>query len=161
MSNRLVVAMCAMCALGLSFVATGTEYFVDISRPDDSGDGLSVAAAKHTIQAAVALAHNDDIVTVLPGVYREGSGVDGTIAARVVLTNRVWLRSSGGKHKTFIVGEKAATETGQGTGELRCVYVSVNGGYSMIEGFTICGGASSGTGGGVYVYYPTYTYVMD
>ena len=159
MSRLRFAFICALCVFGMSLYAT--EYFVDVTRPDDSGDGLSEATAKHTIQAAVALARNDDVVTVLPGVYKEGSGVDGTIAARVVLTNRVWLRSSGGKHKTFIVGEKAATETGQGTGELRCVYVSQNGGYSMIEGFTICGGAASGTGGGVYGYYPTYTYVMD
>ena len=159
MSHLRVAFFCASCVFGMSLYAT--EYFVDVTRPDDSGDGLSEATAKHTIQAAVDLARNDDIVTVLPGVYKEGSGIDGTQAARVALTNRVWLRSSGGKEKTFIVGEKAATETGLGTGELRCVYVSANGGYSMIEGFTICGGASSGSGGGVCGYYPTYTYVMD
>ena len=123
--SRLVArhALCGLLMLGMSHFAVATEYFVDVSRPDDSGDGLSVATAKHTIQAAVALARNDDIVTVLPGTYKEGSGVDGTIAARVVITNRVWLRSSGGKHRTFIVGERANTATGQGEGALRCLNI--------------------------------------
>lgn len=161
--SRLVArhALCGLLMLSMSHFAVATEYFVDVSRPDDSGDGLSVATAKHTIQAAVDLARNDDIVTVLPGVYREGSGMAGTEAARVVITNRVWLRSRDGKGKTFIVGERADTATGQGAGELRCLHVPTSGDYSMIEGFTICGGATSGYGGGALCNNQNYVYFLD
>ena len=38
----------------------GTAY-VDASRPDDSGDGLSWVTAKRTIQAAVDLAQDGDV----------------------------------------------------------------------------------------------------
>ena len=142
----------------MAHFAAATEYFVDVTRPDDSGDGLSEATAKHTIQAAMNLTRTDDIVTVLPGVYKEGSGTDGTYEARVVITNRVWLRSRDGKGKTFIVGEKAATETGQGEGELRCIRMR---GYAIVEGFTICGGATSDDGGGVHGDNVNYSYVVD
>ena len=56
--SRLVArhALCGLLMLGMSHFAAATEYFVDVNRSDDSGDGLSVATAKHTIQAAVALA---------------------------------------------------------------------------------------------------------
>ncbi len=143
----------------MSHFAAATEYFVDVTRPDDSGDGLSEATAKHTIQAAMDLTRTDDIVTVLPGVYKEGSGTDGTYEARVVITNRVWLRSRDGKGKTFIVGEKAATATGQGEGELRCLRIPAA--YSMVEGFTICGGATSGPGGGALCDNQNYVYFLD
>ena len=52
--------------------AGATEWFVDRTRPDDSGNGQSVATAKRTIQAAVSAAAAGDVVTVLPGVYDEG-----------------------------------------------------------------------------------------
>lgn len=152
---------------GLGFficlAASATEYFVDCNRPDDSGDGMSEATAKRTIQAAVDLTKNGDIVTVLPGVYKEGRGIsaDGTIEARVAITNQVWLRSRDGRDVTHIVGEKAGDAFPAG---LRCVYMAM---YAMVEGFTIRGGAaagnknSTGRGAAVYGSYRSYSYVCD
>ena len=45
------------------------KLYVDASRPDDSGDGLTQATAKKTIQAAVDKAKSGDTVVVLGGKY--------------------------------------------------------------------------------------------
>lgn len=144
---------------------SATEYFVSKDRPDDSGDGLTVETAKRTIQAAIDLTKEGDIVTVLPGVYDEGEGVyqpDPATAAqtaRVVITNQcIWLRSSGGKDKTFIKGRHAATDNGLGDGALRCVYSSQYG--TIVEGFTICNGAAA-SGGGIWIKSVYWNYICD
>ena len=68
---------------------SATEWFVDCTRPDDSGNGKSVEAAKRTIQAAVSAASAGDVVTVLPGVYDEGGNT--FTASSVVSSNRVYI----------------------------------------------------------------------
>jgi hypothetical protein len=64
-------------ALRIKLTADRT-YYVDASRPDDSGDGLSSGAAFKTLQAAadaaMAIDHNGKTVTVLmeAGTYADG-----------------------------------------------------------------------------------------
>ena len=155
-----------------ALVAHGTEYFVNCNVADDSGDGLSEATAKRTIQAAVNLARQEgDIVTVLPGVYDEGRTWNGGASNRISITAApITLRSQNGRatrDSTFIVGAfdpdpQDGKSLGMGTNAVRCIYVASSGRGSVIEGFTIAGGASryedSGSsskwqnyGGGVYV----------
>ena len=130
----------------VAFVACGTEYFVDVTRLDDSGDGMSEASAKHTIQAAVDLATKaGDVVTVLPGTYVEGGGeFDGKGYSRVCVTNAgVTIRSRDGAAVTHIVGQKASSPShwsGMGEDAVRCVYFAniADGNLSSrLEGFTI------------------------
>jgi len=58
-------------------VTTGAplDLYVDLAMPDDSGDGLSPATAKATIQAALDLIptilHHDVVVHVVSGTYSE------------------------------------------------------------------------------------------
>lgn len=53
-------------------------YYADASRPDDSGDGLSWATAKQTLQAAIDLAPDGygDTVRVADGIYAPRSERD-------------------------------------------------------------------------------------
>ena len=53
-----------------AFSADAAEWSVDRTRPDDSGNGKSVEAAKRIIQAAVSAVSAGDVVTVLPGRVR-------------------------------------------------------------------------------------------
>ena len=142
-------------ALACSLASQATEYFVDCTKQDDSGDGLSEATAKHSIQAAVDLAcHDDDIVTVLPGHYTDGGRIatSGDVFSRVCITNKITLRAKGGRAGrdiTFIHGRHAQTlstldtvSAGLGSDAVRCVFVSSSGKLSHIEGFTLLDGAT-------------------
>ena len=48
-----------------------TTYYVDASRPDDTGNGLSLATAKKTLNAAVNLMAGGDTLLVKAGTYNE------------------------------------------------------------------------------------------
>lgn len=140
----------AACLVFSGATVWATEYFVSKERPDDSGDGKTVATAKRTIQAAVDLAQKGDIVTVLPGVYDEGEGetynsaaLSADANARVVLSKSIWLRSLEGKEKTFIVGSSVARGDEK---DLRCVALATS--STIVEGFTLCGGAAPDSRGG-------------
>ena len=159
-------ALCWLVAVFCGLNLWGTEYFVSKTMPDDKGNGLTEATAKRTIQAAMDLTREGDIVTVLPGVYDEGEAETGGFKARVAITNKcIWLRSKEGKEKTFIKGRRSNTSTGLGDDALRGVCLNNIG--IVIEGFTICNGATPddkdfGKGGGVHsVSFCYYNYVCD
>ena len=154
-------------ALACSLASQATEYFVDCTKQDDSGDGLSETTAKHSIQAAVDLARDKDVVTVLPGHYRDGGfTVSGDIASRVYITNNITLRAKGGRagrDVTFIHGLKAHPEfsglDSLGEDAVRCILVASSGKDSHIEGFTLLDGTTDtitpwqqdrNRGGGIY-----------
>jgi hypothetical protein len=51
---------------------TAASLYVDASRPDDSGDGTSLATAKKTVRAAIDLATTGDVtIAIRAGIYRE------------------------------------------------------------------------------------------
>jgi hypothetical protein len=93
----------------------GTKYYVDASRPDDSGDGLSLATAKKTIGAAVTTAGNGNkIILVRAGTYDltnaiiTGSGVNDT--------NR-WILSGYGQERPVIRGAGYSDSIVRGIGK--------------------------------------------
>ena len=45
-------------------ILLSTTYYVDNSRPDDTGEGTSWATAKKTIQAAINVASSGDVILV-------------------------------------------------------------------------------------------------
>ncbi len=76
---------------------------------DDAADGLSWAAPKQTIQAAVNAAAYGGQVLVSNGVYAAGAHAYGAMVTsnRVILTNAVSLRSVNGPAVTVIAGTPA------------------------------------------------------
>lgn len=159
--KEIKMSLMVFLSIMLTGLACATEYFVDGSRPDDSGDGLTVLTAKRTIQAAIDLTKPKDIVTVLPGIYgdSEGSRTNpadgrGQAAYRIVITNQVLLRSRDGAEKTVIQGRRGSGADGLGTGAIRGVYMrGVS--YAAVEGFTITGCASVETAAAGQAHYGT------
>ena len=161
MFNKNFCSLHRLVALNVILLSMGSfavEYFVDINRPDDNGDGTTEETAFKTIQAAVSR-EDATVVTVLPGTYTRGEAttVDGNgFAACVFINKKITLKSKEGRESTFIVGQHGESN-GIGEGAVRCIIVSADAVGSEIEGFTICNGAApntSGTGrfgGGVYV----------
>ena len=131
------------------------EYFVAKDGGSDAYDGKAAEwdgthGPKRTIQAAVDLTNpaGKDIVTVLPGVYDEGSRVftsaDFDHEFRVVITNHLLLRSRDGAAKTIIKGAFGSGANNLGPGAIRGIYMR-GPSYSAIEGFTITGCATTNT----------------
>jgi len=106
------------------------DYFVDASRPDDSGDGLSWPTAKKTIQAAVNLASAGSLIVVTNGVYEF-----------ITTSNKgVTIQSLHGAAHTFI--------DGGGTNRCATLGASAIQTATVLSGFTLTNGWTSGNGGG-------------
>lgn len=140
----------------------GNTYYADAS-VEASGDGLTPETAKKTIQEAVDLcATSGDTVKVAEGVYQDTNTCTYDSArAVVVITNKIHLVATGAKEKTIVKGAFDSTSGNVGPDAVRGVYVYYTGSGtagkrtngSIIEGFTVCNGASStsGSGGGLSI----------
>ncbi len=104
-------------------------YYVDASRPDDSGAATNWATAKQTIQAAIDAASFFDTVLVTNGVYNSGGAitVGGSISNRVALTNGITLKAADGC-EPIIDGENS----------MRCLFMTNS---TRIIGFVLRNGA--------------------
>lgn len=133
--------------------AQATTYYVNAARPDDSGDGLTWATAKKTIQAAVDLAVEGDTVLVTNGVYAVGERVAPGYASsnRVVITKNIVVRSMNRPAVTIIEGRGPL-----GDAAVRCVYLSAGmlSGFTLTNGHTRSDGIYDRSGGGVNMYSP-------
>ena len=65
MKRSLLLTLCALFA----GTADARTLYVDASRPNNNGNGLSPAKAKKTIQAAINIAKKGDTILVYPGTY--------------------------------------------------------------------------------------------
>ena len=140
-----------------AFMAMGqTEWFVDAARPDDTGDGLSWATAKRTIQAAVNAASAGDVVWVADGLYAEGTTASpgGSLPCRVVLTKALTISGTNANAQVLIAGVKDPSGDGRGANAVRCVYMStgVLAHLILTNGFVLTTGSAAVDldGGGVY-----------
>ena len=174
--RRILALGCA--AFMAATTASATEYFVDKNRPDDSGDGKTVETAKRTLRGAMEIPGlaDDDVVTVLPGVYDEGvmtcaDDSKATRRSRVIIQKKITLRSRDGRDATVIKGAEdtvSGFQYGLGPNAVTCVGVAKAGANSVIRGFTFLGGRSnndaengSSCGGGFYVYSGNAAIVYD
>jgi hypothetical protein len=109
-------------------------FYVDASRVDDSGNGLSWASAKKTIQAAVDLTQGGDRVMVTNGTY--------LLNAEISVSTAITVESVNGQESTFVDGQDS----------VRCFNLADT--SCVVNGFTIRNGStlrySSSDGGGVY-----------
>lgn len=152
---RRIAGVLALC---LSWAAGAATVFVDVNRPDDSGDGRSWETAKRTIQAAVNAAAAGDTVKVRPGVYDEGYGMPSAepdCRNRVYINKALTLESTDGAEATHIVGAYdpdtlgTAGLLGNGPKAVRCVTSAQGSGARVvIRGFTLRDGASHPTAAG-------------
>jgi len=145
-----------------SVFAEPIAYYVDEGRPDDSGDGLTWATAKKTIQAAVDLSESSSYgyvqVIVTNGIYDAVTRVTPGYSSlnRLVITKDVLVRSVNGPQSTFIQGTWSSSTNTMGTNAVRCVFMSAGtlSGFSIINGYARYSGSQTydQSGGGVNMY---------
>ncbi len=106
------------------------EFYVDAGLGGDDEDGRSWVTAKETIQAAIDLAEDNDVVFVAPGTYSPISTSNKAIR----------IQSSEGPRDTILDASKNS----------RCATLSENARdtNTWLSGFTLRNGYTSQTGGG-------------
>jgi hypothetical protein len=117
--------------IGFDFNALATVRYVDSNNTNSAPPFTAWATAATNIQDAVNASVSGDLVLVTNGVYAAGGG-----AYRVSVTNALTLQSVNGPAETVI----------DGGGVVPCVYLTDG---TVLLGFTITRGHSSGQGGGV------------
>jgi len=120
-----VIVFCAV-----PYVQADT-YYVDLSRPDDSGAATNWATAKKTIQAAVDLAVDGDTVVISDGGY--------VLSSAVAVSHDITIRSKSGFFNVTAVS---------GNGVCRCFYLGTT--HSRLSGMGFMNGFDAGYGGGIY-----------
>ena len=171
---------CALALAGSAFA--DVEYFVDADNGNDAYDGSSATFVSEgvgpmkTVGAAVARANADgvpSIVTLLPGRYDKGEYYEDGMTNRIVITQpHLKIRSTAGKERTFIVGNRdPSNSNGIGPAAVRGIFIvedllglgadknknaDTQATNVVIEGVTICNcaTASGKNGGAVYCYTP-------
>ena len=124
------------------------NLYVDASKTDDSGDGLTPETAKKTLAVIGAMAISGDTIHAAAGDYNEGTTnqpsmilINNTRSpSRIVLAPGVTLVADEGPDKTIITGVPTKGPEG-----VRCVACYAG---SVVRGFTLRNGATSSTTNG-------------
>ena len=124
-----------------TFVVTAAEYYVATNGVDEVGRG-SEANPFQTIQYAIDSASAGSTIWVKPGVYDKGgaenASASGVHSNRVVLTKKIYLKSTDGAAVTHIVGAPDPNTGGIGPKAVRCIVSpNNNSADSTITGFTL------------------------
>ena len=128
--------------LGYDPAVSTKLVYVDASRPDDTGDGLSLATAKKTISAAVGISQDtnyENVILVAAGTYTGANNRDIDFGGFDIK-----LRSINGAETTIIDLENADRFLHLDSGETKA---------SWLDGFTVKNGYYSGSGGIISLAY--------
>ncbi len=128
-----------LCLAGLASPAA--TWYVDASRPDDTGDGTTWETAIQVIQTAIDKASEFDTILVAPGVYDKGSVMYSISLTpddynRIGIIKNITVKSRDGKETTFIRG--SGTAAYNTLAAVRCVFIAAG----RLEGFTLEGGTT-------------------
>ena len=124
--------MAALASLLMTGALRADTHYVNVARPDDSGDGLSWATAEKTIQAAITASTAGDTIVVTNGVY----------ASITTTNNSITIQSFNGATFTII----------DGGGTNRCATLGdlSNQTNTVLVGFTLRNGSAYYGGGSYY-----------
>ncbi|MEI8291412.1 MAG: choice-of-anchor Q domain-containing protein [Verrucomicrobiota bacterium] len=144
-------------ALLISVHAGATTFYVNVSNAASVSPYTNWSKAATTIQDAIDVASDGDLIWVTNGVYASGGRVVyGSLTNRVVINKAVTVRSVNGPSVTAIRGYQVSSGSTAYTNDVRCVYMTNN---AVLDGFTITNGSTLAAstnstnvlcGGGVY-----------
>jgi hypothetical protein len=147
MALRLTLRSCFHVALLLGavalwgFPAGAATWYVSATKKGDAEPGTNWASAKETIQGAISVATNGDVVLVTNGIYSVTS-MNPTFAAgmsnRVMIDKAIRVQSVNGPGVTSIRGAQDPSGT-NGEAAIRCAYVGPG---ATLSGFTLTNGAT-------------------
>lgn len=149
MKNKISLILLSMV---FTFGVGAADYYVDAVNGRDTNDGLARDSAKKTLMSAMAIEGltSGDIVWAAPGVYNEGTSLNGE--NRVSVPTGVGLSSLEGAELTIIEGAPDPSTGGIGELAIRPVYLNKNAwvrGFTIRGGYTKDGANNANNGGGV------------
>ncbi|MDA3925897.1 MAG: PKD domain-containing protein [Kiritimatiellae bacterium] len=109
--------------------AIGSMYYVDDSKPNDSGDGTSWGTAKKTIQAAVDVTVDGDTIQVTDGTY--------PLTSEILVATDIVIESINGPGVTVVDGQDGVR------------VFNLEDSFCMLSGFMITNGYTTIGGGGI------------
>ena len=133
----LAFALATIVALSPAGASAATRY-VWTNSPSPGVPFTAWTNAARSIQAALDISANGDLIWVTNGVYATGGRRVGVgVTNRVAITNRITVRSVNGAEVTIIQGQAAGA--GPGADGVRCAHVGTN---AALIGFTLTGGGT-------------------
>jgi len=131
-------------ALGAALVLASpvraiTPVYVDVSRPDDAGDGSSWATAKKTIQAGINAVDAGGTVYVAAGTYKVAGSWDG---ANCILITQDLILVGAGSGSTILDAEHtySCVNGPPGCCDKHCTVIRNEATEVIMAGFTVKGG---------------------
>jgi len=151
---KIMAAALTACACASGWGATN---YVDRAAGVDAAGRGGRETPFQSIQFAVEQAASGDTISVAPGVYDNGWGVDADgYTNRVYISGKTLIiRASGAREDTVVVGAKDPNDpygngSGIGPAAVRCVRTNLaTGKYVIFEGLTFRGGACHSNTNGV------------
>jgi hypothetical protein len=141
MKNSLRIFVVFVCLPALFPISTvyATNRYVSLTGGNVS-PYTSWATAANTIQDAIDVCGNGDIVFVTNGIYAVGGGesYSGALFNRIIAQKTITITSVNGPDSTIILGQGPL-----GIGAVRCVYLSKN---AALCGFTLSNGHTHAEG---------------
>lgn len=140
-ASILKTVLCSALLLAFASSAPAATHYVAIASTNPVSPFITWDTAATNIQDAIDVSTNGETVLVSNGVYATGGrAVNGWLLTnRVVITNNINVRSTGGPTVTSIVGA-AVPLTTNGDAAVRCVYVGVGAYLASLSGFTLTNG---------------------
>jgi hypothetical protein len=130
----------SLATLTIQINASNTLRFVNLNNPSPASPYTAWSTAATSIQDAIDVANDGDLVLVTNGVYSAGGRtVNGySLTNRVVIDKAITVQSVNGPVVTVICGNSPV-----GANAVRCMYVT-NG--ATVNGFTLTNGATLASG---------------
>ncbi|MFY8033397.1 MAG: beta strand repeat-containing protein, partial [Flexibacteraceae bacterium] len=159
---------------GLSAANAATWYVATTG--SDANSGTNLAAAKLTINGAIAVASNGDIIRVANGTYASAVAVNkrvtivgesNHITSGTIITNTITLIATGGSSSSRIVLDNICARNSSVTGDnsasivVRSSYVTIQNCSISNTGLTPFVATTAGAGAGVRFYSPTSAGVLS
>ena len=148
LARRCLIALFAGICAGMAFVSgadAATRYVSLDGGHDESGGFADWSGAATTIQAAVNISADGDVILVSNGVYTA------TVSPVVNITRLVEIQSVNGAEVTIIdgQGERSGVHINQSTVSDIPVCIA---GFTIANCFAAGSGSGSGSGAGIYIY---------
>lgn len=153
---RFLVVLILLC-MGNLLYGVSTKYYVDASKTDDTGNGLTWGTAKKYLQSAINLSVSGDQIWVKAGTYKPTTGSDRSISFNMKSGVAIYGGFNGSEtllsERDFVTNITILSGDIDPSGNNDSYHVIYNYGINnsaILDGFIVRDGKADTYGGGIY-----------